>query len=499
MRKILLGTTAVVGLALVAQAANAQQARPAARPAPVAAPAAPPPLPATSVAPTGTAAAIFQTPVGVTGAGPHGNDGVPNVPETPTTSGLVVRLGGYFEFTYGNVQDDADKAFFRNNAGTTAAGKATTTNVIDPGGAVIGNFTTPGAAAVNLNNARGRQRSDFRNDAEINIYVDGRAANGMRYGAMFEMQMDNMVSTAGDGTGVSFDELYGFVKGGWGEIRFGQEDSAASLLQVRRPATQGLGESGDWDEFLPSSGYVGAGVGDGNDATKITYLSPQMMGFEFGVSYAPNRGEGERADNASSTTAFQRDFTGLTNEISAALRYRGTFGGVGLQGSLVGQFADPAQQSANGAPLASKDQNITTYSAGLLLRAFGFAVGGDYTWGNYRTTPANGSIAQGIDGSTQYAAGITYTIGALTIGGVYSVAEQDNGGTVADRTQTYMGVGAAYVLAPGMTLFGSYNQVKDENIPTAAPTSAGATLAKFGPNDLTRDITVLVAGVRVAF
>ena len=84
MRKILLGTTAVVGLALVAPVANAQQARPAARPA--AAPAAPPALPATSVAPTGTAAAIFQTPVGITGAGPHGADGIPNRPTTPTTS-----------------------------------------------------------------------------------------------------------------------------------------------------------------------------------------------------------------------------------------------------------------------------------------------------------------------------------------------------------------------------------------------------------------------------
>jgi hypothetical protein len=467
MRKILLGTTAVVGLALIAPAANAQQARPAARPA--AAPAAPPALPATSVAPTGTAAAIFQTPVGITGAGPHGNDGVPNVPETPTTSGLIVRLGGYFDFTYGNISDDADKGAFR---GLTAG----------------------------ANGAQGRQRSDFRNDSEINLYVDGRAANGMRYGAMFELQMDNIGgTTAGDGTGVSYDEMYGFVKGSWGEIRFGQEDSAASLLQVRRPGTQGLGESGDWDEFLPSSGYVGAGVGDGNDATKIIYLSPQMMGFDFGVSYAANRGEGERADIATSTTAFQRDFTGLTNEISAALRYRGTFGGVGVQTSFVAQFADAARQQANGVPVVSKDQNITTYSAGLVLRAFGFSVGGDYTWGNYRTTPANGSIAQGLDGSDQVAAGITYTIGALTLGGIYSVANQDNGGTVADRTQTYYGLGASYTLAPGMVLYGSWNQIKDENIPTAAPTSVGATLTNFGSGDLTRDITAMVAGVRLAF
>jgi predicted porin len=301
---------------------------------------------------------------------------------------------------------------------------------------------------------------------------------------------------------VDYDELYGFVKGSWGELRFGQEDSAASLLQIRRPGTLWMGDSDAWDEFVASSGYVMAGVGDGNDATKIIYLSPQFMGFDAGISYAANRFEGEQSNIPTSTTAYQRDYTGLTNEISAALRYRGTFGPVGVGASFVAQFADAGQQSATGVSIANKDQNITTYAAGLLLRAYGFAVGGDYTWGNYRTTPANGSIAQGIDGSSQYALGITYTIGALTIGGMYSQGTQDNGGTVDDRTQTYMGVGAAYVLAPGMTLFANYNQVKDENIPTLAPTSTGATKTNFGTAanpDYTRDITVLVAGVRIAF
>ena len=477
MRKILLGTTAVVGLALVAQAANAQQARPAARPAPAAAPAAPPPLPATSVAPTGTAAATYQTPVGITGAGPHGSDGLPNRPETPTTSGIIVRLGGFFDFSYGNVQDDADKGLARNTAG-------------------------------NISNAKGRQRNDFRTESEINLYADGVAANGMRYGAVFELQMDTMTTTAGTGTGVDYDELYGFVKGSWGELRFGQEDSAASLLQIRRPSTLWMGDSDAWDEFVVSSGYIIAGVGDGNDSSKIIYLSPQFMGFDAGFSYAPNRFEGEQANTPISTTAFQRDrfsTTGaanLLNEVSAALRYRGTFGPVGVGASFVAQFAEPADLQANGAPLASIPQNVTTYAAGLLLRAYGFAVGGDYTWGNYRGTPANNAVNQGVDGSSQWAAGITYTIGALSLGGMYSQGTQDNGGTVADRTQTYMGLGVAYVLAPGMTLFANYNQIKDENIPTASPTSAGATLTNFGTAaapDNTRDITVLVAGVRIAF
>ena len=220
MRKILLGTTAVVGLALVAQAANAQQARPAA----------PPALPATSVAPTGTAAAIYQTPVGITGAGPHGADGVPNRPETPTTSGLVVRLGGFFDFSYGNVQDSADSGFFRNQSfNATKVAPSATTAV--PGTAAATSLAYPAA----INSAKGRQRSDFRTESEINLYVDGVAANGMRYGVMFELQMDNVAG--GSGTAVDYDELYGFVKGGWGELRFGQEDHAANLMQVRRPST----------------------------------------------------------------------------------------------------------------------------------------------------------------------------------------------------------------------------------------------------------------------
>lgn len=525
MRKILLGTTAVVGLALFAQAANAQQARPAARPAPAAVrpapavtPVAPPPLPATSVAPVGTAAATFQTPVGVTGAGPHGADGVPNRPTTPTTSGLVVRLGGFFDFSIGNVQDDADKAFFRNRAGSTAAGSATNTNVtFTPTGGTPQNgvLRTQGAPASTLSNAKARQRTDFRNESEINLYVDGIAANGMRYGAMFELQMDNVVSTAGDGTTVSYDELYGFVKGGWGELRFGQEDAAANLLQVRRPGTLWMGSDDAWDEFVVNSGvfgspYIMAGLTDGSDKTKIIYLSPQFFGFDAGFSYAPNSGEGERADTATSTTAFQRDRTGIENEISAALRYRGTFGAVGVGASLGGVWADAPSLGANGAPIAVKGQGVNAYSAGLVVRAFGFAVGGEYTWGDYTgSNPGGAALPKGLDGSSHWVLGAVYTIGAFSVGAQYGQGTQDNGTSttgvkLSDRTQTYLGLGVAYVLAPGMTLFANYNQVEDENLPTAAPSSktaggSGTTLASFGNGDNTRDITVLVAGVRIAF
>ena len=531
MRKILLGTTAVVSLALVAPVANAQQARPAARPA--AAPAAPPPLPATSVAPAGTAAATFQTPVGITGAGPHGADGIPNRPTTPTTSGMIVRLGGFFDFSMGNVQDSADKAFFRNwyqqNTLHTPLGTNAvpgTTNITSVNGVVTPANSNIGLYPAQTTNAKGRQRNDFRTEAEINLYVDGIAANGMRYGAVFELQMDNMTSSGhvnlgaagqGSGTGIDYDELYGFVKGSWGELRFGQEDSAASLMQIRRPGTLWMGSDDAWDEFTVNSvngtPYIMSGINDGNDATKIIYLSPQFFGFDAGFSYAPNDGEGERTQRADSLTEFQRDRTRLENEVTAVLRYRGTFGAVGVGASIAGVWADAPSLNANGTPIAVKGQSVDAYSAGLVVRAFGFQVGGEYTWGKYNgTAPGGAALAKGLDGSDHWVLGAVYTIGAFSVGAQYGQGTQDNGtsttgAALSDRTQTYLGLGVSYVLAPGMTLFANYNQVEDENLPTAAPSSraaggAGTTLANFGSaasRDNTRDITVLVAGVRIAF
>ncbi|MFN7307651.1 MAG: hypothetical protein ACK5TQ_13905, partial [Acetobacteraceae bacterium] len=89
---------------------------------------------------------------------------------------------------------------------------------------------------------------------------------------------------------------------------------------------------------------------------------------------------------------------------------------------------------------------------------------------------------------------------------------QDNGTNTAgadfkDREQTYWGIGLQYTMAPGMVLFANYNQVKDDNILTAAPAVAGTgvaatsfgTLNTFKNGSTTRDIDVLLAGVRIAF
>jgi hypothetical protein len=469
MRKILLGTTAVIGAALLAPGAFAQTQVPAGGGAPTAGQA---PL----VPQSGTGGVAVQPTPAIAGAG-----------------GLTVRLGGYFAFTYGYIQDDWDRGRSRNTGG--------------------------------VNNANGRARTDMRNDMELNVFIDGRSSNGMTYGAVLEFQMDNAAVGAADGTTVSLDEMYGFITlPNLGTLRFGQEDSAASLLQVRAPASAALGGDGEWDEFVVQTGlfsspYLISGINDGSDATKIIYLSPQFAGFDFGVSYAANAFEGERTEISNSTSA-QRDQTNIQNELSVALRYRGTFGAVGVQAGVGAMFAEAPRLNAAGASFGGTNpraQSVTAYTVGAAITAYGFGFGAEYTFGQYNgSSVGRVALNAGLDDSQHYIIGATYTMGPVVFGGVFGQAMQSNGtgvtGTGAarvvrdldDRTQTVWGVGVAYNLAPGLVLFALYNNINDENVPTAAPVNArytgggGTTLASFNGGN-TRTINVGVAGIRLAF
>ncbi len=421
MRKILLGTTGVVGAALIGMgAAQAQQA--------------------------------------------------------PT-----VRVGGYLQTTVAISDDNLDSAR-GTNAGPTGVA---------------------GAGRVD------RSSTDFRNEVEIHVFVTGKAANGLSYGAVVEIQNDN-VGGGGSGSALDLDEAYVFVSSPTlGTIRFGEEDSAASIMQVRAPSITGFGADGAWDVGLlgTANGTGGnpsllTGINDGSDATKIIYLSPQFFGFDFGASYAPNTGEGDRAFNGRAVDTIavtggtlainptQRDDTGLTNEISAALRYRGTFGGVGIAAGFGYMQAESPKNTAAGAAVAPRLDDVSAYTVGLNLSAFGLTVGGEYSWGKYSgASVGRAALATGRDESNHWLLGATYVMGAFSVGAFYGVATQDNGGALADREQTGWGLGVAYTVAPGLEVFANYNTYEDKNVNI---TFGGGTLAN-------RDFSAFFLGTRLAF
>ena len=370
--------------------------------------------------------------------------------------------------------------------------------------------TGAGPTGVRGAGAISRDAIDFKNEVEFIVTVAGKAANGLEYGAVVEIQNDNI-----GGSTLDLDEAYVFVSSPTlGTIRFGEEDSAANLLQVRHPFILGGGSDGEWDDGLASTGAFTAGgpsllasMGNGGDATKIIYLSPQFAGFDFGISFAPNGNEGDRvianraldtlslgAGAALDPTNGHRDPTGLTNEITIALRYRGTVGGVGIAAGVGYQTAEGARSTAAGARTSAlTGQDMNAYKVGLNQSAFGFTVGGEYVWGSYQgVVNAAPTTKTGQDDSSHYVLGVTYTAGAISVGAFYGVAEQDTNTAAGapKREQTVWGISGLYTLAPGLDVYATYANLQDSNVNIAA---TGRTTLRD------REASVLLLGTRLTF
>lgn len=371
----------------------------------------------------------------------------------------TVRVGGYFEFSAGYIDDDADK-----NAVVLAPGQT-----VD------------------------RDKVDFRSDMEISIIVRGKAANGLVYGAEIEFQMDANNTSA---TAIDTDEMWMFVQSPTlGTLQFGDQDSAADQIRVGTPGLTNLGISGGWDEWIAPNAdgtrYLLSTINDGSDATKIIYLSPQFFGFDFGVSYAPNGFEGENF-LVGGGAALQRDPNQGTirNEISGAVRYRGSFGNVGVAASFGAMRGDAPDVATTAVQL----QDPTAYEVGASVSAFGFTLGGQYLWGKYAGASfGRTAVRQGLDGSSNWSMGLTYSgFTNLVVGAFYGSASRDNGAGLQDREQTAWGLGVSYNLAPGLELFANYVNLSDENIANSAQNPTAISRAK-------RDADVFILGTRLAF
>jgi predicted porin len=377
----------------------------------------------------GTTAVVGAALIGATGA---------SAQEAPS-----VRIGGYFDFSMGYVNDTADR---------------------------------------NLATGAGISRWDFRTDTEIHVLVQGKAANGLTYGARIEFEMD-AVGVGSAGTAFNTDEVWGFVSSPTlGTLRFGDTDSAAGVMQVRPPRYVGF--NGLRVNWVRQGGtrYAFAGLNDGADNSKVVYLSPQFFGFDFGLSYAFNGGEGERevlgvgvspTSTALTVAGLQRGRTTREDEITGAIRYRGTFGAVGIAAGFGFTTARAPSNSNAGAgaieaPLATRTQNPTAYSFGLTGTFAGFTVGGEYTWGRYAgVSPGLTGTAPGRGDSNHWLIGAAYAFPGLglTVTGNFGRGTQDtNTATIGDLSQRVWGLGVTYALAPGWNLYAYFENVRDTNL-----------------------------------
>ena len=440
MRKILLGTTAVVsavvGSAIMAPQASAQEA------------------------PTVRIGGFFRAYYGYTQQSSR---------NSVTSTGLPTNVGSGTE----NLPGVSPSSTSTNNIARLSKHDISTDagiNVIVNG--KLANGLTYGAnIALNSSGLEGRQ------------IVQGRASAGK--------------------TTVAVDEMYAFIAHPrFGQVRFGDEDGVMGGL-MNSGWVQGFGTGGvhgSWESFVTrqAGGRTTTAPGGLGDASKIIYMSPQFFGFDFGASFAPNANGGEDVgcpNNASSgwcdsSYAFSgaRNF-GIyaagpemavkRNEYQLAGRWRGNLGGVGLAATVGYIGSGAARDISSGGAQARVFNGMNIWQVGAQASAYGFTVGANYTWGDYNffwgNTQRGDRQAEQLTVGAQYTAG-PFTIGSNFVTGLFEGGTRNTwtdgatltssnscmtnasrtGNSCASMRRWGVSVGGNYRLAPGMDLIAEW-------------------------------------------
>ncbi len=441
MRKILLGTTAVLGAALVAPAAQAQTA--------------------------------------------------------PT-----VRIGGSVQAFFGYIQQSGAQSAPRTNftptnnignapgPGFAAAG---TPASVGPGDA--GNFarlgktdivTIPQFSVI----VTGKLASGLTYGANIDLTFNNQEGRAV---------IQNRVGISR--TAPAVDEAWiSVAHPRFGQVRFGDEDGVMGGLMNSGWIT-GFGTGGVfgvWENFQTRQGgnRGQAAPGGLGDNSKIIYMTPQFFGFDFGASFAPNFGSGGQTGCVNETNTSWCDraqaFTGATaaaipvaggeqaarrNEYQLAARWRGNLAGVGIA-ATAGYIGSGAARdlSLNGTQVQTV-AGLGIWQVGAQASFMGFTAGAAYFQG--ATNFVWGTLLNGDRDGEQITAGLSYTAGPITVGGnfmsglfeggsrnAFSAAANGGNGALtragvvgtqqAMMRRWGMGFGANYRLAPGLDLIAEY-------------------------------------------
>jgi len=294
------------------------------------------------------------------------------------------------------------------------------------------------------------RQSRFQTDTEIHITVEGQADNGLKYGAVIELNADSSAdgdadATSGNGSTGNADKSYLFLESSAGRLELGTNSPVTSTMQVSAASiAHGTGGiDGDFYDFVnipapfvTTQELPAAEASEGGhreDANKVSYYSPVFSGLQLGVSFTPD--EGDTGTVAGSTGKLNGD---NENVFDVGLSYSGNFSGVGVNSALVGEF---------GSSEAAATEDTSAWGLGLALDYMGFSVAGSYTdW-------SDSGLATGSTADTQHSwtAGAAYATGPFGVSVTYLDSTGSAGGVGStDLDFKNLVVGADYTLAPGL-------------------------------------------------
>ena len=319
-------------------------------------------------------------------------------------------------------------------------------------GLTIGGFIDFQSAFVDQDIDRGDGDFTFANDTEVHVKYSKRADAGFRYGAVIELEAD--VSEDYNEEGENADKTYLFLESNLGRLELGAVDDAAARLAIDPSnfAAATGGTHGDYTTVIrfPASGSHSHGSsnhhlghdefihhpalplhamhGAAEDATKISYYSTRVGGFQFGGSFIPDTG------NVGTAAGFTNNagHTDFKNVLAGGVQYQGRYKNIGIAASLTGEYGNEEAPNHN---------DLKAYAAGVNLSYEGVNLAAAYgDWGKSVTHPS-----PTLENAHYWSLGAGYSRGAIGTSITYLISEYKN------NQAQIVSFGADYALAEGLT------------------------------------------------
>jgi hypothetical protein len=283
------------------------------------------------------------------------------------------------------------------------------------------------------------------------LFIDVRGKDDgslMEYGGRWRLRLDN---GRGDSNNL-VDRGWLFVRGGWGEVRLGNEVGPGDDMKVFS-STIAAGTGGVDGDFNPAFGnpiftYT---VPLSGASTKGVYYTPSIAGFQAGVSFSPD-------DDAGGLISQNDDSdTGGRQHVEGGISYKGGFSGFDILASVTGASAKVTQGT-------NDDADINGVMGGVSVGFGGFNIAGAYGY--------NGGDVPDVN---YWNIGIGGAFGPAKLSLEYATANGDatvNGVTSDDTDPTAIVASATMGLMPGLSLLADIGMY-DTDLPGADDNFAG--------------------------
>jgi len=280
----------------------------------------------------------------------------------------------------------------------------------------------------------------LQEDAEIIFKGKGIADNGIEYG--FQVQLE--ASTSND----QIDEHYIYVKGGFGQVILGAENSAAYLMQVSAPSFLGWKTFDNnfetWSEVAKYEKPLHDNYSA--DANKVTYMTPKVGGFQFGVSLTPSA-ENSGGAGAGTTMLLQKNNGKYEDVMSYGVSYGGDLGGAKVKLSYTYEEGE------------RDNIDDSEYAIGAQLGFGNLTIGGHY----FESDEPNDNDPDHSDNDWEIMHyGVAYKMGDTTLG--FAIQNQEDAASSSSKNDTdILILGGSTKLMSGVKLTYSYEQVQSDN------------------------------------